>query len=212
MGVAGCGKGGQVGLSYAGGGLIVLVILILGMVVNEDAAGTREIVDVTVFETTLERALYDDISSMKAMEHGTQRTVEYDFPNDIDEICFVDLDMARNPLYTSILDSIDDPAIREVIRARPDENVHVFKGNAVSSMFIEDLSLKVLFFCVPSKQSEPAFVLENQGRAGVIVRTPVNPQYCENADVYGICEALDEFFYDGYSKICHDLNNDWCAP
>lgn len=212
MGSLGCGKGAQMqnAFFYMAGIAVVLVVLIIGIMMLGNLRGARQVAGMTA----LEHDIQNDILSLKTTAHGTQKTVEYDLPAGVDEICFVDMGLVKSPLFVTTLDSIHKPVIKEAILAQSDENVFIFKGDDVFTVYIENLSLNVPFSCLILSKTGTggnAFMLENQQKS-VVVHTPVNTKYCESANEHGICGVLDEFFYDGYAKKCHEINNGWCAP
>jgi hypothetical protein len=146
----------------------------------------------------------NNINSMLG-DTGSSKTLKYNLPSAYEEVCFVDIkniDPDDISLYPMIVNSIESDV---------QPNVFLLTKDKVDTVFIENFELSEFpyFTCVRSKSGMVQIKMEGMGSAVNIIGQAYE-KYCRNAEINGLCDALNIVFYAGYQEECCGLYNKCC--
>lgn len=188
----------QMAFIYIGGLIVFVAILILGI---SYIAKTKQANSDSSY-ISLQSALSRDISSITSASVGTSKSFSYKLPPNVEEICFIDPKKASQNL--GALSMISNEFVRTSIEAESQDCVYLISKDFVKTQDITGFSMAVPYFCI--KVGDNLEVDFEKSKNGLVVKGPVDESYCTSAEEQGvtICQGLDTFFYDGYSKRCCD--------
>ena len=187
----------QNAMFYIVGLVIVILILIMGTYYYGKFKMSNNDVTFKLFESKMNK----DVSTLKLESSGSTTQASYNFPDGISEICFVDVELAKQ--NREVFTIIGKQDIIKAIDAESQNNIFMY-GKRQYSIYIEGLRVSAPVSCIKEIENKKMSLRYLNDKNQVFVLTPADEDYCRNADssTPKLCDDLDVFLYDGYKQEC----------
>jgi hypothetical protein len=179
--------------------MVVAIILLLGYQSIAEVNKKKEDAGFLLFQKNLK----DDINSLSG-DFGSSRTKDYYLPSGSREICLVDLEN----VYPE--DILNHPLIKDSVQSGVKKNIFLLGEKSFDALYVEDLLLIYPHYSCFTAERKAELVLESFGN-DVVIQTPPNQEYCQNAQNGNLCNELDAVLGVGYKSRCCQEHSLCCS-
>ena len=175
---------------YVLGVIVILIILFVGYKLMSNILSSGKAANTENFKTEIK----EDIEGI-GNEYGSEVIQDYDLPRGYEKLCLVDLENVN-------LNNIDNLRIRDSVESGVEANVFMEGEKAFDMFYVDGLRLEPPYItCISAENGKLELEFKGKGDSAQL-QSPVDNNYCTNAQENDLCDGLDIVFGTGYKEDC----------